>query len=410
MDLPGFEPGVPTLRRWCLTIRPQALKHFIIFNSINFYMPIVIFFGEIFLKGKNRMDFINKLENNIKNVLGNINIKKYHDRIVIDSNDEKIAEICSKIFGVATVYLAEIIERNLDLAAEVAKKEIKNKSYCVRVDRIDKKFPLTSKEIENYIGKKIGGKVDLENPEITVRFKVYSDSIYFLKKKYEGIGGLPVGTSGKVLSLLSGGIDSAVSSYLTMKRGCMVDFLHFYAYSSVEEVEKSKIFELVKKIVETQKLKVKIYLVPYYIFHTKALEANIKEKIELTVFRRFMVRVANELCKKYKYKAIVTGDNLGQVASQTLENLALVDKVSEFPVFRPLLTFDKKEIIELAKKIGTYEISIKDYKDCCSIISLNPATKPKLENVLEAEKKMDIEKVVENSIKEMSIKEIEANE
>ncbi|MCS7123773.1 MAG: tRNA uracil 4-sulfurtransferase ThiI [Candidatus Aenigmarchaeota archaeon] len=378
-------------------------------------MAVIVFFGEIFLKGKNRAKFINRLENNIKNSIKSFdfNIKKFHDRIVIESNeDEKIAKILSKVFGISTIYIAKVVERDLDVLSNLAIEEVKNrKTFCIRVERIDKSFPMTSKDVENYIGKKVVEKtnaiVDLENPEIEIKFKIYKDYVYYLKEKFKGAGGLPVGVSGEVISLISGGIDSAVSSFLIMKRGCKPDFLHFYAYSSIEEVEKSKIFELVRKIIESQKIKVKLFLVPYSIFHANAIANKINEKIELVLFRRFMIKVANELCKKYNYKAIVTGDNLVQVASQTLENLSVVDKASQFPILRPLLTYDKEEIIEIAKNISTYEISIREYKDCCSIISLHPATKSKLEDILAIEEKINIDKLVEESLKEMRIYDIE---
>ena len=223
--------------------------------------------------------------------------------------------------------------------------------------------------------------------------------------KKKGLGGLPVGSSGKVLSMLSGGIDSPVASWLMMKRGCTVDFLHLHAFPTNEKAKKSKMMKLVKQLKKYSPVKMKIYLVPYGKFYEKSF--HMSGRTELVVFRRFIFRIAGKIAEKEKHLGFVTGDSVGQVASQTLQNLNVVNKIAEYPVYRPVISYDKNEIVGIAEKIGTYEISIEKYKDCCSLVAeKHPATKAKMRFVEIEEEKIDIEKLVEETMKKMSVVEV----
>jgi len=188
-----------------------------------------------------------------------------------------------------------------------------------------------------------------------------------------------------------------------MKRGCFVDFVHFHAFPSNDEAVAEKVPKLVERLVVPQGVTCRLFLVPYHTFQLALLTSKVLPKLELVLFRRFMVKVANRIAKDYGLQAIVTGDNLNQVASQTLENLSVLDNASDLPIFRPLLTYDKQEIIALARQIGTYELSIQPYKDCCSLIARHPETRAKLREVLEAESVLPIEQLISRSLSEMSI-------
>jgi thiamine biosynthesis protein ThiI len=280
-------------------------------------------------------------------------------------------------------------------------------TFAVRVRRVDKSFPLTSHELERIVGQQVvaatGAPVNLNAPDILLSFRVYQDCIYQVGPKVQGVGGLPVGVTGKVLALISGGIDSPVAAWLVMKRGCFVDFVHFHAFPSNDEAVAEKVPKLVERLVIPQGVTCRLFLVPYHTFQLALLTSKVPPKLELVLFRRFMVKVANRIAKDYGLQAIVTGDNLNQVASQTLENLSVLDNASDLPIFRPLLTYDKKEIIALARQIGTYELSIQPYKDCCSLIARHPETRAKLREVLEAESVLPIEQLISRSLSEMSI-------
>jgi thiamine biosynthesis protein ThiI len=280
-------------------------------------------------------------------------------------------------------------------------------TFAVRVRRVDKSFPLTSYELERIVGQQVvaatGAPVNLNAPDILLSFRVYQDCIYQVGPKVQGVGGLPVGVTGKVLALISGGIDSPVAAWLMMKRGCFVDFVHFHAFPSNDEAVAEKVPKLVERLVIPQGVTCRLFLVPYHTFQLALLTSKVLSKLELVLFRRFMVKVANRIAKEYGLQAIVTGDNLSQVASQTLENLSVLDNASDLPILRPLLTYDKQEIIALARQIGTYELSIQPYKDCCSLIARHPETRAKLQGVLEAESVLPIEQLISRSLSEMSI-------
>lgn len=375
---------------------------------------VVIHYGEIGIKGKNREFFEKKLVENIKKALGRNGkgVYRRYGRIVAEVEDfEKAKETLKKIPGIEYFSFAFRVENEIEKIKEKVVEILREKSFetfKIETKRSYKQFPFNSLEVNKIVGEEVvntlGKKVSLKNPEITVHIEICERESFVYTEKFAGIGGLPVSTGGRVISLLSGGIDSPVASFLMLKRGCKVIFVHFFNRTINTEATLSKIKNIVKKLTEFQ-LNSKLYLIPFEEIQTEIIK-NIPSKYRMIIYRRFMTRIANLILEKEKAKAIVTGDNLAQVASQTLENLSRIYEVSSFPVLSPLIGMDKKEIIELAKKIGTYEISILPYQDCCSfMIAPHPATKSKKEEIEKLEKNLNVEKLVENAFKNSKIME-----
>jgi thiamine biosynthesis protein ThiI len=276
------------------------------------------------------------------------------------------------------------------------------KTMKVIAVRADKIFPKNSMEISRELGEvfvNAGYKAKMNKPEITIFVEFIQGKAYIYFGKEPGLGGLPVGSSGKVVSLLSGGIDSPVSTWYAMKRGCEVICVHIHSFRTNKEAERSKIGRILRVLSEYSP-SISCFFVPYYIYQTRA--SNIPGKYDLAVFRRFLLKLAERIAKANGAKAIYTGESLGQVASQTLESIYAVSEAVRTPVLRPLIGFDKEEIICTAKYINTYNISIEEYRDCCSIIAKHPATRPSLDMVVDAEKKLPMGDIVRKSLDEMS--------
>lgn len=368
---------------------------------------ILIHYGEIGIKGKNRAVFENCLIRNVSKALRGYakKIRREYGRIIVfeENGKEEIKRRLEKIPGIEN--FSFVHETKLDIedikrrALEVAKEE-KFTTFKILTKRANKDFPYSSMQVNEILGeeirKKLHKKVDLRNAELTIFIEIGSKNAYIYTEKCEGIGGLPVGVEGKVISLLSGGIDSPVASWLMMKRGCNVIFVHFYNEKLVAKPNKAE--EIVKKLNESQ-LESIAYYIPFADLQYEIIK-EVPAKYRMIVYRRFMAKIANEIASIEKAKAIVTGDSLGQVASQTLENLLCIYDASSLPVLSPLIGFDKKEIIEMAKKIGTYEISIKPYEDCCSfMVAKHPATKANVEEIREMESriKIDLDKIIKKA-------------
>jgi thiamine biosynthesis protein ThiI len=377
----------------------------------------VVHYYEIGLKGGNKRTFTRALFRNLQRALSQFGAEAHElfDRLLVKMESDRLADAFSaaaRVFGVAYTAPVRLLPRSIEAMVDAAVQTYTalasgKETFAVRVRRVDKSFPLTSHELERIVGQQVvaatGAPVNLNAPDILLSFRVYQDCIYQVGPKVQGVGGLPVGVTGKVLALISGGIDSSVAAWLMMKRGCFVDFVHFHAFPSNDEAVAEKVPKLVERLVMPQGVTCRLFLVPYHTFQLALLTSKVPPKLELVLFRRFMVKVANRIAKDYGLQAIVTGDNLNQVASQTLENLSVLDNASDLPIFRPLLTYDKKEIIALARQIGTYELSIQPYKDCCSLIARHPETRAKLREVLEAESVLPIEQLISRSLSEMSI-------
>lgn len=374
---------------------------------------ILIHYHEIALKGKNRNFFENKLVENIKksansNNLAIKSIKNRRNVIVCEfypENKEKIDFAIKNIFGVKYFSHAEEIKKDVvaikkrisEILSELTSKKIQKIAF--KTKRSDKQFPLTSPEINKELGEianRLGIKVDYKNAVKKIFIEINHENCYIYSEKIEGYGGLPVASSGKVLCLLSGGIDSPVASWLMMKRGCQVDFLHIHSFKTNEEAIKGKIKKLAETLNNFQ-FKSKIYLIPYNIYELHAIDKKIKD--DLVLFRNYLFKIAEKISEKEGYLGIVTGDNLGQVASQTLENINSSEQNTDIPIFRPLLSYNKEEIINLSEKIGTYEASIEEYKDCCSILAKNPKTKTNSEYFKKILEKSEMDELVDKSFK-----------
>ncbi len=365
-------------------------------------MNYLVHYGELSLKGKNRVDFEKRLKKNIEEKTGG-RVERLRGRFIL--KNPKNTEILRNLPGIE--WFAGMEECRTD-EEEVIEKIIemvngeRPESFRIRVKRVNKEYPKKSNELEEKFGgevvKKFGWNVKLKKPELSINLEWLKDRVFIFLEKQRGIGGLPVGSSGKVLCMLSGGIDSPVAAFLMMRKGCEVDFVHFHAVEK-KELLKSKIPKLLERLNAYQH-RGRIYCIPYLKFYEKSMELN--PRTELVVFRKFMYLSAEKIVKKEGYLGIVNGDSLGQVASQTLENIMAAESGLEIPVYRPLTGMTKNEIIEWARRIDTYNISIEEYKDCCSLVSAkNPKTKVKKRII---EKEMEkIKGVVEESLEKMWI-------
>lgn len=367
---------------------------------------ILIHYSEIALKGKNRVFFEQKLANNIKFALpSSAKVSRLQGRILAEVTDAAGAENLKNIFGISSYSPAISVKTALPEIKKAAAEIIQNsreKTFKVETRRAWKQFAHDSMAISREVGAHILQnsrlKVDVKNPDITIQIEVLKEKSFIYCEKIKGPGGLPVGASGRVLVLISGGIDSPAAAYYAMKRGCKADFIHFHSYPYTDKASIEKVRELIKILSKFQP-ELRLYLAPIIEFQKEAVK-KIQSRYRIILYRRLMYQVAEEVAKKNNLKAIVSGDNLGQVASQTLENMGVIGHGIELPILRPLVGFDKEEIIDAAKKIGTFDISIEPHGDCCSVfLPQNPATKSKIEDILKEEKKLGMKKWVSKILK-----------
>ncbi len=356
---------------------------------------IVVHYGEIATKGENRAFFERKLVEAIRRVSGG-KAKRRYGRIEVEYND-KVAERLAKIPGIRYYGVGYKTSLSLDEIREAALKVLPESFETFKIDtsRSNKNFPLNSIEINRDIGefvvKKTGRRVDLKTPDVTVWIEICDKEAYVYSKRVDGVGGLPVGVAGRVVALISGGIDSPVAAFMAMKRGCEVVAVHFFNQTMHSPKVREKIKTLVQKLAEFQG-EVRLYMVPFQDVQMEIIR-KVPPKLRMVVYRRSMMRMANLIAEKEGCRGIVTGDSLSQVASQTLENLNVVYSASKIVVLPPLIGMDKEEIVNLARKIGTYEISILPYDDCCSfMIARHPETRARLEDVLRFEDFGELEK------------------
>ncbi|NYZ61011.1 tRNA 4-thiouridine(8) synthase ThiI [Candidatus Micrarchaeota archaeon] len=371
-------------------------------------MLVLVQYGEIGIKGKNRRTFENMLIRNIRKALGaklkDAELRESRVFLEVEGKEKEIRKALLAVFGIEWFAFAYECRKTADEIWKVVQKaKLKGKKIAVETKRVDKSFPMKSQELSAEIGarivEKFGCGVDLENPDARISI-IIARNAYVYFEKIRGLGGLPVGSSGRVLCLLSGGIDSPVAAWMLMKRGCRVDFLHIYPFEKWDAKKGKKILELIEKL-EEYGGKAELLTIPYADFYAET--GNISPGYELVVFRRYMYKLAEKIAQEKGYGAIVSGDSLGQVASQTLENIGASQWGLSVPVFRPLIGMDKNEIIELAEKIGTYEISIRPYKDCCSLVSIsNPVTRARREEVERFAELIGLEKLVEKGAGRLS--------
>lgn len=376
---------------------------------------ILIKNGELALKGQNRSTFEDVLVKNIKRRLkpvGFFNYKKAQSTIIItpeseDIDFEEVTDRVSKVFGIAAFSVAATAEKDIEdikrVALEFLGEDLRNaKTFKVCAKRSDKKFPFKSPEICNELGGFILSKVprikvDVHNPDITVHVEVRDEHVFIHGPQRKGAGGMPVSTSGKASLLLSGGIDSPVAGYMMSKRGLAINTIHFAAppYTSIRaEMKVHKLAEIIGQYCG----RITFEVVPFTEIQ-EAIKDNCPEELFTVIMRRMMMRVALRLCEKDGSKALITGESLGQVASQTMDAIACTDAVCTMPVFRPCIGLDKEEIIEIARKIGSFETSLEPYEDCCTVFTpRHPRTRPTLEEIERAEAMYDFEPLIEKAV------------
>ena len=384
-------------------------------------MYFIAHYGEIGLKGKNRPFFERALARNIAKAvsdLGRAKVKRLEGRILleIDAPAKEVLQKLRRTFGIEYFSPVEVVmdhnyEELSELAVKLAKSRQGISSFRILAKRSYKGFPMNSMELARKLGsdvvKATGLKVNLKSPDLTVYVEVLSDRFLVYTEKIRGYGGLPVGVTGKVLHMISGGIDSPVAAWLLLRRGCELGYVHFHAYPTAEEAIEAKMGGLFR-VLSSYGGDGLVFLVPYYTFHLA--QVDLYPKLELVLFKRFMLKVSERLAKKHGYMAISTGESLAQVASQTLHNLVAEVDGMKMEVLRPLLSYTKQDIIELAKEIGTYDLSIKSYTDCCSIVAKHPETKAKPEQLKAAEKEIGLEKAVRAAVKEVRVFRLENGE
>lgn len=375
---------------------------------------ILLKLGEIVLKGLNRRTFEQKLMNNIKRRLAIIGEFKcylmqstvYIEPVNEDSDMDEAFEAMTKVFGIASVNRASGCEKDPQEIAELAiaylKEDMENaKSFKVEAKRSDKRFPMTSIQLSQFVGGELADaypecEVDVHNPELTVHVEVRDLAAYVHAAPTPGAGGMPVGSNGVAVTLLSGGIDSPVSTYMIAKRGVRLIPVHFFSFPYTSEQAKQKVIELAE-LLTAYCGRMTIEVVPFTRIQEEIREKCPEEFFTL-IMRRFMMRIAQRIADANGAKAIVTGENLGQVASQTMEAMASTQAVTQLPVLQPLIGMDKEEIVRMARKIGTFETSILPYEDCCTVFTpKHPKTKPKLQEVAEIEAVLDIEALVDEA-------------
>lgn len=371
--------------------------------------------GEIVLKGLNRRNFEMKLLSNIKRRLapyGKFNVYSVQSTIYAepkgDCDMDGALEAVQTIFGINAVSRAAACEKDKDAIVKTAISYLgdemrKAKSFKVESKRSDKSFPMTSIQLSQYVGGEMKEAfpevaVDVHNPELTVNVEIRDYAAYVHGPALPGAGGMPVGSNGRVISLLSGGIDSPVSTYMAAKRGVHIIPVHFFSFPYTSELAKEKVITLAE-ILSKYCGRLTLEIVPF----TK-IQEEIREKCPeeyfTVIMRRFMMRISQRIADFNGCKAIITGENLGQVASQTMEAMGVTEKCCTVPVLRPVICHDKKEIIEIARKIGTFETSILPYEDCCTVFTpRHPKTKPQMNEVEAIEALFDIEALVDEAVK-----------
>ena len=386
------------------------------------YDYIMVRFGELSTKGKNKKDFIKVLFNNISYALkeyASIKIISRYDHIYVylnGNNYEPIIEILQDISGIHALSLVHKCEKDIEVIKEHALELFKletGKTFKIVTKRSDKAYPLISDQINRLVATHLFKnvpdiKVDVHNPEIELGIEIRAEAAYIFASTVEGAGGYPLGVGGKTMHLLSGGIDSPVAAYLMIKRGIQIECIHYASPPYTQMAVIYKLEDLLKKLNRYQP-RIRLHIIPF----TKIQEAiydNAPECYCITIMRRMMYRLAARLAKRRHCPIISSGESLGQVASQTLQSINVINEVTNMPVIRPLACSDKLDIIKISKKIDTYDISIRPYEDCCTIFTpKNPKTQPKLEEVVEYEKKFDYDSLINEALGNIEVKIIDSS-
>lgn len=373
---------------------------------------LIKYSSEIFLKGLNRNKFEKKLKDNIKSVLRGMKYEFVMDQgrwFIYSENLEDLIEKVRKVFGVSELCIVSEVEADMDIIGKAAVEEIKQMScttFKVEGKRADKSFPLNSMEVSREIGAYIlknvpGLKVDVHKPQCVVNVEI-REKAYVYSKRIKAIGGLPYGTNGSTMLMLSGGIDSPVAGYLMARRGVELKCVYYHSHPYTSERAKEKVKDLAR-ILKGYTGNITLYVVPFTDIQLAIMDKCRQDELTI-IMRRFMMRIACALSEKLGVNSVTTGESIGQVASQTMEGLMVSDDVSDRPVFRPLIATDKTDIMDISREIGTYETSILPYEDCCTIfVAKHPKTKPKVDLIRKAESVLEIDKLVEEAINNMEV-------
>lgn len=383
---------------------------------------ILIKYGELSTKKANRNFFINTLYKNLKNKLGGYEVKIHKDRArmyveFLEKDLDAIKNIVSKVFGIHTYHIAYIVDTDDKIIQDKVLSTVREqefKTFKVETKRSDKSFTIHSQDYNRVLGGLIlknisGSKVDVHNPDlwITVEIREKQSFIYF--NSYKGSGGYPVGTQSKGMLMLSGGIDSPVAGYLALKRGMILDAVYFEAMPHTSIEARNKVISLCKKL-SSYTDHINLHIVNFTPIQEEIYK-NCREDYMITIMRRMMYRIMDKLCKKYKGLVIVNGESVGQVASQTLTSMNVINSVTNLPVIRPVACFDKLEIMEIARNIDTYETSIIPYEDCCTVfVPKHPAINPKLGIALAEEEKFDYDNMLDTAVDTLNTIVITSND
>ncbi len=375
-------------------------------------MIILIHYAEIGTKGQNRPFFERRLEENVRTALKRAGIpartRRMSGRIIADVPDstrgEQVSEILAAQFGISSYAFVAKSESDIQSLERAAKELVAPREGTFRISarRADKRYPHSSQEINELVGEyvmnELGRKVNLTKPDVTCRIEVTGSEAFLYTEKLPGPGGLPVGTGGKVLVLLSGGIDSPVAAYFAARRGLAPHYIHFHAYPYTDR-EGIKRTGDIANILTAHQPETTLHFVPFAELQKEIVASRVPERLRLILYRRFMLRIAERIAQKIGAQALVTGDVVGQVASQTLENMATISDVTRLLVLRPLVGFDKADIIARAERIGTYAASIRGCEDTCSrFVPAHPALQARLSDVAEAERCLDVERLVADAV------------
>src|SRR6266404_8942641 len=378
----------------------------------------LIRYHEIALKKGNRQYFTELLKRNLLAAVKDLGAKEIRNlpaRLLLTFKNDVHADIViqrlSGVFGVANFSIVKRTDRDIDaLRSDILESLNGNRfeSFRIETQRGDKTFPLTSPEINRQLGAAVkarsGARVDLENPEFTVTVEILPRDAFFGFNKIPGAGGLPVGASGRVVCLISGGFDSPVAAYRMMQRGCRIIFVHFHSAPYQDKTSQEKVRELVTHLTRHQFLS-RLYLVPFGEIQ-RQIVASVARPLRVVLYRRMMLRIAEVIARQDRAKALVTGESLGQVASQTLDNMAVIEQAARLPVLRPLVGMDKQEIIDQARRIGTFDISSIPDQDCCQLfVPKHPATKARFDDVEQDENKFDVNELMRDGVENASHEE-----
>jgi tRNA uracil 4-sulfurtransferase len=368
---------------------------------------LTVRYHEIALKGRNRPFFVDRLATNLRKATADLHGKVHvlAGRLLVEIPDEvpwdAVRQRVGSVFGIANFSRTQQAPRDLEAlkaAAVAAVRDTQARSFRVTTKRSDKTFPANSGEIDRQVGgaiaQQLGLSVSLEHPELTVFVEVLRDRIFFSFERQPGAGGFPVGTSGRVAVLLSGGIDSPVAAYRLMKRGCKASLIHFHSFPLLDHTTIDKAISLATILTRYQ-FRTRLALVPFGPVQ-QTIVAACPAPLRVVLYRRFMVRIAEALAPRFGTKALVTGESVGQVASQTLDNIVAIDEAARGPILRPLVGMDKDEITQEARRIGTFEVSTLPDQDCCQLfVPRSPATAATLDEVRAAEEVLDIPALVQ---------------